>query len=54
MTTLYIMCGVGFSGKSTLAKKISEYIGATLINQDDLYFENYKKIHLDLDSDEHW
>jgi len=37
--TLYIMCGVGFAGKSTLAKKIAEYTGATLVSQDAMYFE---------------
>ena len=48
------MCGVGFSGKSTLAKKIAEYTGATLVSQDALFFEKEKELNLDQDSDEHW
>jgi predicted kinase len=54
MQTLYIMCGVGFSGKSTLAKKISEYTGAVLISQDQLFFEKEKELGLDIDSDNSW
>ncbi len=52
--TLYIMCGVGFSGKSTLAKKISEYTGAVLVSQDGLFFEKEKELDLDQDSDKQW
>lgn len=48
------MCGVGFSGKSTLAKKISENTDAVLVSQDELFFELEKKINLDQDSDEQW
>jgi predicted kinase len=51
---LYIMCGVAFSGKSTLAKKIEEYTGATLISQDALFFEKEKELNLDQDSDKQW
>lgn len=47
MPTLYIMCGVGFSGKSTLAKKIAEHTGAMLVSQDALYFEKEKELNLD-------
>jgi predicted kinase len=36
---LYIMCGVGFAGKSTLAKKIAEVLNAELVSQDAHYFE---------------
>ena len=54
MPRLYIMSGVGFSGKSTLAKKIAEYTGATLVSQDGLFFEKEKELTLDLDSDEQW
>ena len=54
MPTLYIMCGVGFSGKSTLAKKIAEHTGAILVSQDALYFELEKKLSLDQDSDDQW
>ena len=48
------MCGVGFSGKSTLAKKIAEYTGAVLVSQDALFFEKEKELELDQDSDEQW
>lgn len=48
------MCGVGFSGKSTLAKKISEYTGAVLVSQDAVFFEKEKELNLNLDSDEQW
>lgn len=51
---LYIMCGVGFSGKSTLAKQIAEHTGAALVSQDALFFEKEKELDLDQDSDLHW
>src|SRR3990167_7901222 len=51
---LYIMCGVGFSGKSTLAKQIAEHTGAVLVSQDALFFEKEKELNLDQDSDEKW
>ena len=53
--TLYIMCGVGFAGKSTLAKKIAEHTGATLVSQDATYFEKEEEWeNLDPDSEEQW
>lgn len=48
------MCGVGFSGKSTLAKKMAEHTGATLVSQDAMFFEKEKELNLDQDSDEQW
>src|SRR3989344_6324144 len=51
---LYIMCVVGFSGKSTLAKRIAEHTGAVLVSQDALFFEKEKELNLDQDSDEQW
>ena len=48
------MCGVGFSGKSTLAKQISEHTGATLISQDALFFEKQNELNLDLDNEYDW
>ena len=48
------MVGVGFSGKSTLAKQIVEYKNAVLVSQDDLWFEKEKEWDLSLDSDEDW
>ena len=52
--TLYIVCGVGFSGKSTLSKKIAEYKNAVLVSQDNIYFEKEKKLNLNEDSDKDW
>lgn len=39
MPTLYIMVGVGFSGKSTLAQKIAEYLDIPLVSQDAIFHE---------------
>jgi predicted kinase len=39
MSTLYIMCGQAFSGKSTLAKEIARYADATLVSQNSIWFE---------------
>ncbi len=52
--TLYIMCGVGFSGKSTLAKKIAEHTKSILISQDALFFEKEKELNLSQDSEDDW
>jgi len=41
--TLYIMCGLGFSGKSTLAKAIATHTGATLVSQDAIWFEKLEE-----------
>lgn len=54
MQKLYIMCGVAFSGKSTLAKKIAETKGAELVSQDSIWFEKKESMNLDWDSDEDW
>jgi len=48
------MCGVAFSGKSTLAKKIAEYKKAVLVSQDKIWFIKEAELHLDWDSDEDW
>ncbi|MDP2651060.1 MAG: ATP-binding protein [bacterium] len=40
---LYIMCGLAFSGKSTLAKAIAKHTGATLISQDAIWFEKLEE-----------
>lgn len=48
------MSGVGFSGKSTLSKKIAEHTGAVLVSQDGLFFELEKKLNIDQDSDDEW
>lgn len=36
MSTLYLMCGLPFSGKSTVAKAIVEHIGCDYISLDDI------------------
>jgi len=54
MPTLYIMVGVGFTGKTTLAKKISEHFSISLVSQDAIFFENKKQLNLIKDDDEHW
>lgn len=54
MKTLYFTCGVAFSGKSTLAKRIAERKNASLISQDAIWFEKEKEWNLDEDSDEAW
>ncbi len=38
------MCGVGFSGKSTLAKAIAAYFKIPLVSLDSLYFEHEKEL----------
>lgn len=43
MVSLYIMCGLAFSGKSTLARKISEHTGAKVIAFDKLWVEKEKE-----------
>ncbi|MEK7183978.1 MAG: ATP-binding protein [Patescibacteria group bacterium] len=54
MPTLYIMCGVGFSGKSTLAKGIAAHFHIPLVSQDAMYFEKQAALEIDQDSDEEW
>lgn len=43
MTKLYIMCGLAFSGKSTLARKIAKRAGYKLIAFDKLWMETGKE-----------
>lgn len=43
MTNLYIMCGLAFSGKSILARKIAEHTGSRLIAFDKLWVEKEKE-----------
>ena len=43
MANLYIMCGLAFSGKSTLARKIAESTGSKLIAFDKLWVEKEKE-----------
>lgn len=51
---LYIMVGVGFAGKSTLAKNISEHFKIPLVSQDALFFEKEKELNLSEDDDAQW
>lgn len=53
MATLYIMCGLAFSGKSTLARKIAEDTGAKLVAFDKLWEEKDKE-HPVPKGDEGW
>lgn len=43
MATLYIMCGLAFAGKSTLARRIAEHTGSKLIAFDKLWVEKEKE-----------
>lgn len=43
MTNLYIMCGLAFSGKSVLARKIAERTGSKIIAFDKLWVEKDKE-----------
>ena len=51
---LYILVGVGFAGKSTLAKNVVERLDITLVSQDALFFEKKKELNLIEDDDEMW
>ena len=42
--TLYILSGLAFSGKSTLAKRLAEHVDAELVSFDPLWVENESKI----------
>ena len=48
------MCGVGFAGKSTLAKNIAKHFNIPLVSQDGLFFEKEKELNLNEDDDEQW
>ncbi len=43
MSKLYIMCGLAFSGKSTLARKIAEHTGSKLVAFDTLWVKKDKE-----------
>ena len=53
---LYILCGLPFSGKTTLAKKIAEYTGSKLVAFDQLWLELEKNTQLapSLTGNEEW
>lgn len=48
------MCGLAFSGKSTLARKIAEHKNALLVSQDNIWHAKEEELRLDPDSDEDW
>lgn len=52
MTKLFIMCGLPFSGKTFLAKKIAEKLGATYVGFDQLWVEHEQE--LPKEGDEGW
>jgi predicted kinase len=41
MPTLYILCGLPFSGKTTWGKRIAERVGGLLISQDEIALEHH-------------
>jgi predicted kinase len=55
---LFILCGEAFSGKSTMAKKITEVYGTKIIGRDEIYFSIEKLLALentpDGDDDNLW
>ena len=51
MAKLYIMCGLAFSGKSTLVKKITEHTGSEIIAFDKLWVEEDKVKSVPKDAD---
>ena len=48
------MCGVGFSGKTTLAKEIAKHTGAVFVSQDMMYVEKKDELNIDEDDDGQW
>lgn len=53
MPKLYIMCGLAFAGKSTLARKIAEHTDSKLIAFDKLWVDKEKE-HLVTQGSEGW
>ncbi len=45
--TIFILCGEAFSGKSTLAKKISDLYGVKIVGRDEVYFAIEKILALE-------
>lgn len=43
MNSLYILCGIPFSGKTTLAKKIAEQPGFVRVDLDEVKFDLFGK-----------
>ncbi|HPJ16651.1 MAG TPA: ATP-binding protein [Candidatus Woesebacteria bacterium] len=49
---LYILCGIPFSGKTTLAKRLAEKLGFTRIDLDEVKFELFNPNILDVEIDQ--
>lgn len=54
MPSLYIMCGLPFSGKTSLAKQIAQKTGARMIAFDWIWTEKKAELTPDLDKVEEW
>lgn len=54
MATLYIMCGLAFSGKSTLSKRITEYTHSELVGYDAVFHEKKPELDLNMDKVDEW
>lgn len=54
MPTLYIMCGLPFSGKTTLAKVIAEKVGAKMIAFDEMWASEKPNLVPDMDDVDEW
>ena len=53
-TTLYIMTGLPFSGKSTLSRALAEHINAVLISFDKVWEEKQEELKKVADKNEEW
>lgn len=54
MSKLYVMCGLPFSGKTTLARKIADHIKCEFIGFDSIWKELELKIDPKMDKTEEW
>lgn len=54
-TTLYIFCGLPFSGKTQLAQEISEITGAKIVSSDAIYWEKLQEMQkINMNSKPSW
>lgn len=54
MTTLYIMVGLPFSGKSTFALKLAKYTNSELISYDSVWSEEKNNLEPNIEKVEEW
>lgn len=54
MKTLYIMCGLGFSGKSTLAKAMGQHLNVPVVSQDEIFFKKKAELSSIKEDQEFW